>query len=60
MTKAEYATNERMVKKMTLDFYGSELLCVGFQYAPDCNPYAIVKISNKYTTGVFEGKFSLN
>ena len=61
MTKAELTTNRKMIKKVTLDFYGGDgLLMIGYQYRKESHPFEIQRVSARETTGVFKENLSLN
>jgi len=49
-----------MIRRITLDYYGDHLLIIGFRYIPVRSPFEIVKVSEKFNTGTFEGNYSLN
>ena len=60
MTQSELIRDQKLIKKVTLDYQGNDIMIVGFQFWKTYQPFSVQRISERYTTGVIPGNFSVN
>jgi len=60
MEQLELVLDKSLIKKAKLDYFGDDLIVIGFQYWKTYQPFEVQRISERYSTGVFHGNFGIN